>query len=490
VVNPVESIVQARGRLARLAALRTGLYASLPLTITVAAALSIDVVASLILDQWGYLLEPSRELMLLEGMFGLLAAQMAALVFFAWRAWRRTSDFVTTAERIDDLIGGHQEILTLATLADPERPELKASRSPLFPMLWRRAIAYLEPFEPKREFRLEFAGPLKRSSLLALATAAILGLAMIGSMRLATAAQLTSHRLRELARTLDTSSATPGARQLAAAARDVARDLESPRLPPEQKLAELQALKHELEKFQTQTQSAKGNSSGGSGSGQGGGNGNGSGQGTGKGSGGASKGAGQGAGSGGKGKKSDQQMVELRNDIAKAQIKLEEESKSGDKSQTAANNNEKGAGPAPHAGDNPKQAGPQNKPNGTGNINVPQPGQLAQNKMPSGNNPSGQKNDKGTQGDTHLGEFPKAVGYERFYKPGETGPPIDIRDARYVTFRLPSEVVSGAAGRTVVDNTRPAAATPYTNAPLKEQRVAISPDEQQLVPPRYRDLIH
>lgn len=489
-INPVESIAKARVRLARLAALRTGLYASLPLTVTIAAALSIDVLVSLILDQWGYLLDPSRELMLLEGIFVLFAAQIAALAFCAWRAWRRANDFVTAAERIDDLIGGHQEILTLATLADPERPELKASRSPLFPMLWRRAIAYLEPFDPKREFRLEFAGPLKRSSLFALAIAAILGLAMIGSMQLATAAQLTSHRLRELAHTLDTSSPTPGDRQLAAAARDVARDLESPKLPPEQKLAELQALKHELEKFQAQKQSAKGNASGSSGSGQGEGKGNGSGQGTGKGSGGGGNGAGQGAGAGGKGKKSDQQMVELRNDIAKAQMKLEEESKSADKSQTAANNNEKGTGLAPQAGDNPKQAGPQNKPNGTGNINVPQPGKLAQNKMPSGNIPGGQKNDKGSQGDTHLGEFPKAVGYERFYKPGEKGPPIDIRDARYVTFRLPSEVVSGAAGKTVTDNTRPTATTPYTNAPLKEQRVAVSPDEQQLVPPRYRDLIH
>lgn len=487
-VNPVESIAQARGRLARLAALRSGLYASLPLTVTIAAALSLDVVASLILDQWGYLLDPSHEMMLLEGMFGLLAAQMAALAFFAWWAWRRARDFVTTAERIDDLIGGHQEIVTLATLADPERPELKASRSPLFPVLWRRAIAYLEPFDPKREFRLEFAEPLKLSSLLALGTAAILGLALTGAMQSATAAQLTSHRLRELARTLDTPSATPDNRQLAAAARDVARDLESPKLPPEQKLAELQALKRELEKFQAQKQSAKGNSSGGSGQGQG--NGNGSGQGTGKGSGGGGNGAGQGAGSGGKGKKSDRQMVELRNDIAKAEMKLEEESKSGDKSQTTANNNQKGTGLAPQAGDNPKQAGSQDKPNGTGDINVPRPGKLAQNKMPSGGIAGEQKNDKGSQGDTHLGEFPKAVGYERFYKPGEKGPPIDIRDARYVTFQLPSEVVSGAAGRTVADTTRPAATTPYTNAPLKEQRVAISPDEQQLVPPRYRDLIH
>jgi hypothetical protein len=30
---------------------------------------------------------------------------------------------------------------------------------------------------------------------------------------------------------------------------------------------------------------------------------------------------------------------------------------------------------------------------------------------------------------------------------------------------------------------------PYTNAPLKAERLPASPDEQQLVPPRYRELI-
>jgi hypothetical protein len=110
--------------------------------------------------------------------------------------------------------------------------------------------------------------------------------------------------------------------------------------------------------------------------------------------------------------------------------------------------------------------------------------------MPSGDNPSGRKDDKGSQGDTHLGEIPKAVNYERFYNVGEKGPPIDIRDARYVTFRLPTDVVSGnGEGKTVRDTAHPTATTPYTNAPLKEQRLPVSPDEQQLVPPRYRDLI-
>jgi hypothetical protein len=86
--------------------------------------------------------------------------------------------------------------------------------------------------------------------------------------------------------------------------------------------------------------------------------------------------------------------------------------------------------------------------------------------------------------------MPKAGNYERFYKAGE-GPPLEIHDARYVTFRLPGAVVSSAgAGRTVADNDRPQATASYTNAPLKQQRLTDTPDERQLVPPRYRDLIH
>jgi hypothetical protein len=41
----------------------------------------------------------------------------------------------------------------------------------------------------------------------------------------------------------------------------------------------------------------------------------------------------------------------------------------------------------------------------------------------------------------------------------------------------------------VPDSARPQASTPYTNSPLKQERLPVSPDEQQLVPPRYRELI-
>jgi hypothetical protein len=488
VANPVEVIRKTQGRLARLAVERTALCALLPLAVTVALALAVEAISALAWDKFGYTIDAAHMAILREVTVALVLAEILVSAYFVWRAWATANDFVGAAQQIDDLIGGHQEILTLATLADPKRTDTKEKRTPLFPMLWRRGISYLDMFDPRREFKLTLGEPLKQSSILAIPVVVVLGLAMLALMHPPTPIQAVSLRLRELAKSLDTSPTTPGDHQLAEAARDVANDLENPKLPPEQKTAELQSLKQALEKLEKQkqsTQSGSGNSSGGSGNG----NGNGQGQGTGKGSGGSGQGSGGGAG--GKGKKSDQQMADLRNDISKAQIKLEEESNSGDKSKTAQQNNgEKGTGSAPKIGSNPNQAGPQSKPNGTGNLQSPQPVNLAQNKMPSGNNPSGRKDDKGSQGDTHLGEMPKATNYERFYKLGEKGPTLDIRDARYVTFRLPTEVAAkGGEGRTVRDSAHPTATTPYTNAPLKEQRLPVSPDEEQLVPPRYRDLI-
>ena len=79
--------------------------------------------------------------------------------------------------------------------------------------------------------------------------------------------------------------------------------------------------------------------------------------------------------------------------------------------------------------------------------NIPRPDTSAKGQMPTGGAKSG-KNEKGGHGDTHLGEFPVAENFQRFYKPGE-GAPIEIRDARYVVFRLPTEVVSASGGKIV-----------------------------------------
>jgi hypothetical protein len=489
-----------------VAAIRAAIRVTLPLLVTFLFALWLDIIAALTWENFGYILTDAREVMVDDVLIAVFTAELIALGILALLAYRKANDFLTTAAVLDQHVNAHQEILTLATMANPSNQEGRERRSPLFPMLWRRTIAYLDLFDPRREFRIDPLGPLRRSGVIGGAILVALGLTALAFVVVPTPDQAIAHRLRAVARAIDTYSATTADKDLAKAMRDVARDLENPNLPAEQKLQELAAMKHELEQIQQQRQSGTSmakNSSSGSGEGSGNGksqgkgssngDGSGAGQGSGSGAGQGSNGTGQGSGGGGsnKGSKNDQKMVELGKDISKAQAKIEAENGQKDQSQgqQLANN---GSGAAPKEGDNPNATAPQDKPNGAGNAPLPKPGNETRSNLPapSGGTPSGRRDDKGSMGDTHLGEIPKAGNYERFYKPGE-GPGLEIHDARYVTFRLPSTTVGNAgAGRTVADAEHPVAATGFTNAPLKQERLADTPDEQQLVPPRYRDLIH
>jgi hypothetical protein len=485
--DPVEVIARTRKRLARLATTQSLLCLALPLAVTLGAAASLDVINRLAFDHFGYLIEGVRAKLWQESLLGVAFAESFAAAWFAWRSHADANDFVRTAERIDQCVHGRQEIVTLATLADPAHSATTGARSPLFPLLWRHALSYLDKFEPQREFKLDVGEPIRRSSLLAIITAGIVSIATLALMTAPTPAQAVVRRLARLASSMDSSAAAP-AQQMTAAARDVAKDLENPRLPLEQKLAELQALKQELEKFESEQQKAQAGEGNSSGRGNGGGgSGGGSGKGSGPGSGSGKAGTGSGNGRGGK---QDQEMVELRNDLSKAEAKLEQQSASGKQARTAQNSSGKGNGSTPQPGSSPGQTGGQGQSPGSGAFRIPQPGALAANHTPSGQTTNSRQNDKGSLGDTHLGEFPKAGNYQRYYKLGEGGAGLTIRDARYVTFQLPSEVASTGAGAPVSDSGRPRATTPYTNAPFKQERLPISPDEQQLVPPRYRELIH
>ncbi len=497
-VNPVEVISRSSIRLARLAVVEVAAAWVLPIVLTLAFAFFQNRAKSLILNHYGYIIAPHRDSLLTAVVLALASCEVLALVWLGGRAWRKTHDFVATAQKIDEAIGAHQEVVTLATLADPAHPQPKEHRSPLFAMLWRRVIGHLEPFNPQQQFRFDAAEPLWRTSILTGAVMLSLALAMLALMRVPSVIEAAAYRMRQLADKLDTPGATASDHQVAEALRDVAKDLDSPRVPPQQKLAELQSIKQEIARLDQQKasgQNGSGNGSGGNSSGSGEGTGKGTtgkGEGQGKGQNGAEKGEGSGSGGANKGAQSDKDSIRLQNDIAKAQAKLEEENNLANQSQVARNEGKTGSGLVPQPGSNPNQTGPQSKPNGTGNIQMPGGGKLADNRTPPGSTgTSPNSGDKGSQGDTHLGQFPKAANYERYYRLGDKGAPIDLKDARYVTFRLPTSIVAGgeASGKTVQDAGSPTAKTPYTNAPLKEERVAASPDEEQLLPPRYRDLI-
>jgi hypothetical protein len=489
--SPIEIVLRTRNRLARLAVTRTLLYGVLPFAVTLAIALNLGAINRLAFDHFGYLIGASPARLFQRSLLALALVQLVAVALLAWRAWSHASDFVRTAEQIDRYVGGRQEIVTFAALSDPSHPAAADTRSPLFPMLWGRVAAHLETFDPRAAFRLELREPVVRSFVLAALAVVLFSTVAFALMTQPTPAQAVVHRLQQLASSIDASAASPKQQQLAMAARDVARDLMNPKLPPQEKLAELQALAQELQKHQVQHQAAhagKGNSSGGSGGNAGGGGngggGQGAGQGSGSGNGSGTSNTGSGAGNAGK---ANQQMMELHNDIAKAQVQLEQEAESGNKTTTARNDSSNGSGAAPKPGPNRNQPGSQNSSNGNGQV--PQPHTLASGKMSSGESLSARGSSHGSMGDTHLGEFPKLGNYQRFYKPGERGPTINVRDARYVTFQLPTEIGSTGTGVMMPDNASPRATTPYTNLPLKLERLPVSPNEQQLVPPRYRELI-
>jgi hypothetical protein len=494
VVNPVEQIAAARRRLERVAAVRAGLALLIPALTALLLAATLGGIGAATWERVGYVLVPAelgdlRLVLLVAGFVGL-----AGCTLMAWWAYREADDFIDAAERVDEAVDGHQEIVTLASLADPaEQPAQRAPRTPLFPLLWDRAARYLERFDPDRAFAFEVRGPLLRSLPLTVVLILIFAAAALALVRLPTPEQLQARKLRAAAQQL-ASSPSSADQELASKIRAAADALENPKLPPQEKIRRLAEAMSELQKPQqgsspqqsARNASGSGNGKGstGNGSGQGKGqsqdNGNGQGKGQGKG-----QGPGENEGNNPNGPKGKEQIVELRNDLSKAQAQVENDS--------GSNSN----APKPGQGDKGKALKPGNNPNAKGGSsqqpdaltqgNIPRPGTSAKGQLPSGGTKSG-KNDKGSNGDTHLGEFPVAENFPRFYKPGQ-GPPIEIRDARYVLFRLPTEVVSATGGKIVPDTNRPTASVPYVNVPLKTERLDATPQERQLVPPRYRDLI-
>jgi hypothetical protein len=174
--------------------------------------------------------------------------------------------------------------------------------------------------------------------------------------------------------------------------------------------------------------------------------------------------------------KPDQSSVELHDELAKAEVQVE----------TA---NAKNPGAASQPG-NDKNQGGGGEPDANRPGEIPKPGANGDRNIPAaGGNPKYNKDMGSNLGDTHLGEMPTSTNAQRFLKPGEKGAMVDIKDARYVMFRVPGAASSGSGGKTVLDTDRPTATTGYVNAPLAPTSDDAPPDERQLVPPRYRDMI-
>lgn len=495
-INPIEVISRTRSRIARLAAISAAVYLAAPALTAAAMGAMLPAIGHLTWERLGYVLRPGAMDAARMGLFAVAGLILAIAAVRAWLAWRTSSDFIAAAEQIDLKLKAHEQVVTLANLAAPDAPDaVRARRSPLFPLLWRSVMALMGAFDPRREFALELGRPLARSSAFAAAIAVALGLAMLALVEPPTPMMKTAMRLRDLADRIEETATTPEDHTLAKEVRKVASDLLKPKLPPEEKKKELENLKQQIDKREAAAGQQKGQQAGSSSGAASGSSasqsGSGQGQGAGQGSAQNQKGQGKGQGPGGdkSGAKKDQNNIELRNEIAKAEAQVQTEEQTPDLTGKKPSPAEK-TGSAPQPGKDANQKGGNQKnlnQKGTAPMPVPQPGANAQNKMPSGKGDSTKKG--GSQGDTHLGEFPAPAEYQRYLKPGEKGEPVSIKDARYVMFRIPAAAAGGGEGKTVTDTERPKASTPYTNAPLAPSADNAPPDERQLVPPRYRDLI-
>jgi hypothetical protein len=508
-INPVELISLARKRIARIAAIRASIYFLAPALTAMVLGTMLPAIGAMTWERMGYLLAPN---VMLDARLALAAAGVIAILsgaFRGWRAYSASDDFVGAAIQVDARVHANEQVVTLASLSDPAAPEASPpARSPLFPVLWRNVTAVLHSFNPEKEFAVEAAGPIEKSSLPSAAIAIALGLAMLALIRPPSPLEKTAIELRKLADKIEASATSPEDKQMAQKIKRVAINLTDSKLTPEEKRQELDAVLAEVEKKEANPGDQPGAASGGKGSGAGTSSSSAAGGSEGKGEGGQSQGQGKGTGKGegkgeGKGgtgsaqnkggKKNGQSngttdTIELKNELAKAQAQVQTEDIAANQTPNKPSPDAKTA-QAPQPGNNPNQQGgsPKN-PNekGSAPMPVPQAGNNAANKMPNG---QGKKPNGGTGGDTHLGEFPTPENYERFLKPGEKGMGLHLNDARYVVFKIPSGPTSGDEGKTVIDTERPKATTAYTNAPLAPTADTAPPDERQLVPPRYRDLI-
>lgn len=510
-ISPVELISLARKRIARIAAIRASIYFLAPALTAIALAALLPVIGALTWQRMGYVMTPdtmsnARAAMFVAGFITVLVG-----AFLGWRAYSASDDFVGAAINVDARVHANEQVVTLATLSNPDAPEdAQTSRSPLFPVLWRNVTAALNSFNPDKEFTIELGGPIKQSWLPTTAILVAAGIAILALIRMPTPLEQTAIELRALADKIDASAKTPEDKQVAEKIKKVAINLTNPKVTPEEKKKELDAALAEVEKKEAgagdQSGAATGSSKGSSGAGSSSSSAAGGSEGKGESgrSQGQGKGTGKGEGKGGTGSAQNAQSkggkkngpsngtadtIELKNELAKAQAQVQTEDIAANQTPSKPSPDSKTA-QAPQPGNDPnKQGGSAKNPNEKGNapMPVPQAGNNTGNKMPNGQGPTPKG---GSGGDTHLGEFPTAGNYERFLKPGDKGMGLHLNDARYVVFKIPSGPSSEGEGKTVIDTERPKATTAYTNAPLAPSADTAPPDERQLVPPRYRDLIH
>src|SRR5690242_257121 len=130
--DPIEIVLFVRRRLMRHAVLRILLLGIFPVSLTLAIIFCVDPLNELALDRFGYLIDSSAVRLFQISLLILALTELVAIVLLAWHAASDAGGFIRTAERIDQFVGGRQEIVTVASFCDPAHPQAVNMRSPLF----------------------------------------------------------------------------------------------------------------------------------------------------------------------------------------------------------------------------------------------------------------------------------------------------------------------------------------------------------------------
>ncbi|HLH75654.1 MAG TPA: hypothetical protein VKV28_02505 [Candidatus Binataceae bacterium] len=485
--DPLQVIDQVCRRRARLAAACAAARWLPPALLTIAVALGLSMLGAHTWERWGWALARRIQAHLQVGLWAAAAAALLTAALVGWRAAVANSQRLAAAELLDRHLGSHQTLITLVSVPTSQR-------SALFPLLWRHGAQAVAGLDPVRALPFPWGRMIRQ--VLAAGLFSFLGLVLV----LILVVGLTNnplvdqaHQLRKLAREMEGQAHDAQGRRLAASLNAAAAALDNPRLPAQVKLKQIAAARRELEQAEQPPPPAPGRSgrsggngtSGGTASRQAGNNPGKGAQGQGAGSesaGNGTQGNSSGAGHQGKAPTPGDALAAAQHDLTMAEAALSQAPRMPSGKDQSSGSQPSGSQPQPKmfaATGHPPQ--PNRKPQGT----IVQPNAIAN----ASNLGTPRRNESGTaKGDTHLGQFPQPVRYERFYKPGE-GPGIGIKNARYVLFRIPPASPAVGAGQVVPDQERPAATLPFANLPLDEVKVKAEPQESQLIPPRYRELL-
>jgi hypothetical protein len=405
----------------------------------------------------------------LSPLAGILAAALAlglALLAVWLRLRPERPNMATAARLVDHRTGAQDHFLTLATV------DLQNQPAPLLARLRQQTSGYRRQIELNRDFPYRF----KPSAYWSVSTSLVVILLLYFFLPVVQSARhpsTISQRLREVAHEL---TKRPTFNSLAKELEALAAKLDDPKIPAEEKQAEVQKLERKIadqqkKEEQKDNQNLLGQAAN------------------------ALNGAEQQQSAGGQEQKKDQ-----KNGGGGLQTNAQQEGQGESKQSQGGSGEGKGESTAQLSRDMDQGNSAQGDPKEPGQDKNRQGD--SKNNQPDPNNPGKESQEKAgkTQGGSKEGagkeqkasEAPPQGGppADRLYRPGEGN--NGLKGAGYVTVQLPEDVIADAKGETRATkeskNSRNKTQVPVSNVPLPAH-VPNAPTEKQPLPIEYRGII-